>query len=84
MKSFHRYRKNICKRERCHWAPIKKRKLFDHSFEVAYDQEASSESVSNLPEKEMTGDKSSSASILHKGPLSHLELEFLLSCSLPI
>ncbi|CAA3012223.1 telomere repeat-binding 4-like [Olea europaea subsp. europaea] len=66
MKSFHRYRKNICKRERCHWAPIKKRKLFDHSFEVAYDQEASSESVSNLPEKEMTGDKSSSASILHK------------------
>ncbi|KAL2558193.1 Telomere repeat-binding protein 4 [Forsythia ovata] len=66
MKSFYRYRKNICKRERCHWAPIKKRKLFDHSFEVAYDQEASSESVSNLPEKEMRGDKSSSATILHK------------------
>ncbi|CAI9774894.1 unnamed protein product [Fraxinus pennsylvanica] len=66
MKYFCRYRKNICRRERCHWAPIKKRKLFDHSFEVAYDQEASSESVSNLPEKEMKGDKSSSATILHK------------------
>ncbi|CAI9768323.1 unnamed protein product [Fraxinus pennsylvanica] len=66
MKSFYRYRKNIYKRERFHWVPIKKRKLFDHSFEVAYDQEASSESVSNLPEKEMRGDKSSSASIFHK------------------
>lgn len=65
-KCFNRYRKNICKRERCHWAPIKKRKFFYHRFEVAYDQEASSESVSNLPEKEMTGDKSSSATILHK------------------
>ncbi|CAA3031939.1 telomere repeat-binding protein 4-like isoform X2 [Olea europaea var. sylvestris] len=66
MKFFYRCRKNICKRERCHWVPIKKRKLFDHSFEVAYDQEASSESVYNLPEKKMRGDNSSSASIFHK------------------
>ncbi|KAK4480279.1 hypothetical protein RD792_013347 [Penstemon davidsonii] len=51
MKTFYRYRKNFYARERYQRAPIKKRKLSDHSFAVAYDQEASSDSISNLPEK---------------------------------
>ncbi|KAL3650177.1 hypothetical protein CASFOL_006580 [Castilleja foliolosa] len=52
MKSFYHYRKRIYTRERCQQAPIKKRKLMDQRFSVAaYDQETSSDSVSNLPEK---------------------------------
>ncbi|XP_073282206.1 telomere repeat-binding protein 4-like [Primulina huaijiensis] len=51
MRSFYRYRKNIYARERYQRAPIKKRKLFDHCFTIAYDQEASGESISSSPEK---------------------------------
>ncbi|XP_073036672.1 telomere repeat-binding protein 3-like [Primulina eburnea] len=55
MRYFYRYRKNIYARERCQRAPIKKRKLFDHRFTVAYDQEASGESISSSPEKRASG-----------------------------
>ncbi|XP_075502699.1 telomere repeat-binding protein 4-like [Primulina tabacum] len=55
MRSFYRYRKNIYAREKCQRAPIKKRKLFDHRFTIAYDQEASGESISSSPEKRASG-----------------------------
>lgn len=55
MKSFYRYRKNIYARERSQRAPIKKRKLFDHRFTIAYDQEASGESISSSLEKRASG-----------------------------
>ncbi|XP_073140402.1 telomere repeat-binding protein 4-like [Henckelia pumila] len=55
MRSFYRYRKNIYARERYQRAPIKKRKLFDHRFTIAYDQKASSESISSSPEKRASG-----------------------------
>ncbi|XP_073288374.1 telomere repeat-binding protein 3-like [Primulina huaijiensis] len=55
MRSFYRYRKNIYARERFQRAPIKKRKLFDHRFTIAYDQEASGESISSSPEKRASG-----------------------------
>ncbi|KAI3470749.1 hypothetical protein Pfo_027412 [Paulownia fortunei] len=66
MKSIYQYRKRIYTRERCQQAPIKKRKLSDHRFAVAYDQETSSDSISNLPEKGTRIDKSSSAVILER------------------
>ncbi|KAI3458685.1 hypothetical protein Pfo_015348 [Paulownia fortunei] len=66
MKSFYRYRKSSYARERCQRAPLKKRKLSNQSFAVAYDQERSSDSISSLPEKGMRGDKSSSAMMLHR------------------
>ncbi|KAH6827237.1 hypothetical protein C2S53_000757 [Perilla frutescens var. hirtella] len=62
MKSFYRYRKGIYARERCQRAPLKKRKLSDHSFGVAIDQEQSCDSISNLPEKGMRGEMNISAS----------------------
>ncbi|GFQ01955.1 telomere repeat-binding protein 4 [Phtheirospermum japonicum] len=56
--------KRIYTRERCQQAPIKKRKLMDHRFSVAaYDQETSSDSISNLPEK---GKRTVSAVFLSK------------------
>ncbi|CAA0809422.1 Telomere repeat-binding protein 4 [Striga hermonthica] len=51
MKSYYQYRKRIYTREGCQQAPIKKRKLFDNRFSVGYDQDTSSSSISNLPEK---------------------------------
>ncbi|GER34917.1 telomere repeat-binding protein 1 [Striga asiatica] len=51
MKSYYQYRKRIYTREGCQQAPIKKRKLFDNRFSVSYDQDTSSNSISNLPEK---------------------------------
>ncbi|XP_027110975.1 telomere repeat-binding protein 4 [Coffea arabica] len=52
MRSFYRNRKFIHTRDRCqHEAPSKRRKLSGRRFVVAYDQEASSESISNSPEK---------------------------------
>ncbi|KAG6393478.1 hypothetical protein SASPL_147720 [Salvia splendens] len=51
MKTFYRYRKSMHARERCEQAPLKKRKLSDRSFSVAIDQEQSSDSIFNLPEK---------------------------------
>ncbi|KAL0401345.1 UNVERIFIED_CONTAM: Telomere repeat-binding protein 3 [Sesamum latifolium] len=70
MKSFYRYRKNIYARERSQRVPLKKRKLSDHSFAVSYDQDASSDSISNLPEKGAMGDKGSLAMVLHRVKLS--------------
>ncbi|KAK6145375.1 hypothetical protein DH2020_022195 [Rehmannia glutinosa] len=61
MKSFYQYRKRIYTRERFQQAPFKKRKLSDHRFSVAYDQDTSCDSISNLPEKGTKIDKSSSA-----------------------
>ncbi|XP_019171935.1 PREDICTED: telomere repeat-binding protein 2-like [Ipomoea nil] len=45
----------------------KRRKLCSRSFAIAYDQEVSSESVSNLPEKQSNGDNYGSALIAHRG-----------------
>lgn len=63
MKGFYRNRKAIYTPE----APCKRRKLVDHSSAVVYDQEASSESISNSPEKGAKEDKGHSAAILHRG-----------------
>lgn len=71
MNSFYRYRKTLYARERCQRATHKKRKLSDRSFPVAYDQEHSSGSISNLPVKGMKANKSSAAMFLHKGPPSY-------------
>ncbi|PIN12176.1 hypothetical protein CDL12_15222 [Handroanthus impetiginosus] len=59
MKPFYQYRKRIYTQERCQPAPIKKRKLYDTSA-VAFDQDTSSDSISNSPEKGMRMDKNSS------------------------
>ncbi|XP_020548885.1 telomere repeat-binding protein 3 isoform X2 [Sesamum indicum] len=66
MKSFYRYRKNVYARERSQRVPLKKRKLSDHSFAVSYDQDVSSDSISNLPEKGVMGDKGNLAMVLHR------------------
>ncbi|KAK3006575.1 hypothetical protein RJ639_016226 [Escallonia herrerae] len=68
VKSYYRNRKIMYKRERCQpkEAPSKRRKLYDCSLTLAYDQEASSESISNSPEKGLKGDKSQSAASLHR------------------
>ncbi|CAI9092383.1 OLC1v1027605C1 [Oldenlandia corymbosa var. corymbosa] len=64
MRSFYRNRKIMHARERnLHESPSKRRKLCDRSFVVAYDDEASSESISNSPEK---GDYSRSDAFLHR------------------
>ena len=75
MKSFYRYRKNVYARERSQRVPLKKRKLSDHSFAVSYDQDVSSDSISNLPEKGVMGDKGNLAMVLHRGRLSYLLFE---------
>lgn len=68
MRPFYRNRKSIHLRERCaREAPSKRRKLCDRRFLVAYDQEASSESISNSPGKGIKGDNCSSDAILHRG-----------------
>lgn len=65
MRSFYRNRKMLHARERSlRDAPPKRRKLCDRSFVVAYDEEASSESISNSPEK---GEYSRSDATLHRG-----------------
>ncbi|XP_059317712.1 telomere repeat-binding protein 4 [Lycium ferocissimum] len=57
VESFYLSRKNTRARKRCQpEVPPKRRKLSDHGFAVAYYQEASSESVSNSPEKEIKRD----------------------------
>ncbi|KAL0452827.1 UNVERIFIED_CONTAM: Telomere repeat-binding protein 4 [Sesamum latifolium] len=67
IRSFYQYRKRIYTQERFQQAPIKKRKLSDHTFAVAYHQETSSDSISNLPEKGTKIDnESSSANILQR------------------
>ncbi|PIN01336.1 hypothetical protein CDL12_26159 [Handroanthus impetiginosus] len=62
MNTFYRYRNSFYARERCQRAHLKKRKFSKHR----YDHEHSNNSISNLPEKGMRGDKSSSAVILHR------------------
>ncbi|KAL3521112.1 hypothetical protein ACH5RR_019261 [Cinchona calisaya] len=64
MRSFYCNRKAIHTRDRrqCK-APPKRRKLCNGSFVVAYDHEASSESISNSPEK---GEYGRSDAIIHK------------------
>ncbi|CAK9167574.1 unnamed protein product [Ilex paraguariensis] len=67
MKSICRNRKTIYTHERCEYeAPSKRRKLIDHSSTDVHDQEASSESISNIPEKNMKRDKSGSAAFFHR------------------
>ncbi|CAN4090075.1 unnamed protein product [Withania somnifera] len=52
MKSFHRNRKRVCALERHRLeTPSKRRKLCHYSSFVAYDQQASSKSISKSPEK---------------------------------
>ncbi|KAL1542188.1 telomere repeat-binding protein 4-like [Salvia divinorum] len=60
VKSFYQNRKRIYTQERYLQAPIKKRKLFNHRSTVAHDQQASSNSISNSPEKGICMDKSNS------------------------
>ncbi|KAL1542187.1 telomere repeat-binding protein 4-like [Salvia divinorum] len=68
VKSFYQNRKRIYTQdqERFLQAPIKKRKLFDHSTTVAHDQQASSNSISNSPEKGICMDKSNSGIMLER------------------
>ncbi|XP_009785792.1 telomere repeat-binding protein 3-like [Nicotiana tabacum] len=57
VKSFYCNRKSKRGNERCRFEiPSKRRKLYDHGFAVAYDQEASSKSISNSHEKGIKGD----------------------------
>lgn len=65
MKSLHRYRKSFYAREResCQRVPLKKRKLYDHSFGKTFDQEQSSDSITNFPVKGMRADMNSSGMI---------------------
>ncbi|CAK9135959.1 unnamed protein product [Ilex paraguariensis] len=66
-KPIYRNRKAIYTLERCqHEAPSKRRKLFDHSSRVMYNQEASSESISNSPKKNIMGAKSALAAFFHR------------------
>lgn len=68
MRPFYRKRKNIHVRERyAREAPSKRRKLRDRRFVVAYDQEASSESISNSPGKGIKGNKCSPDATLYRG-----------------
>ncbi|KAH6777699.1 hypothetical protein C2S51_009011 [Perilla frutescens var. frutescens] len=66
MKPFCQYRKRIYTQERCLEAPIKKRKLFNHRSTVAYDQDTSSNSFFNSPEKGMRMDKNNSVILLER------------------
>ncbi|KAK4367184.1 hypothetical protein RND71_015064 [Anisodus tanguticus] len=68
MKSFYCKRKNTHGNESCRLeVPSKRRKFCDHSFAVAYDQEASSESISNKPEKGIKEDIITSPAVPPKG-----------------
>ncbi|XP_059666288.1 telomere repeat-binding protein 2-like [Cornus florida] len=67
MKPVYRNRKFLYSRKRCqHEAPYKRRKLCNYNSTVAYDRAASSESISNSPEKGMKAAKKGSSGILHK------------------
>lgn len=68
MKHVSRNRKALHTSERIQReGPLKKRKLFYHSSTLAYDWEASSESISNSHEKTMKGDKGGSPkNLLHR------------------
>ncbi|KAI3734887.1 hypothetical protein L6452_14367 [Arctium lappa] len=92
VRSFYHKRKNIYMRERCQAeAASKKRKLFHHSSKSAYIQEASTESISNSPEKSVGGDKRrpsaalnraagvTSSFISRKGPFSSKDSHVKLS-----
>nr|GFC11220.1 homeodomain-like protein [Tanacetum cinerariifolium] len=60
-------RKNIYKRERCQVeVGAKRRKLFHHSSKLDYVHEASSESISNLPERSASGDRKRMPAASHK------------------
>lgn len=72
MTTFYQYRKRIYTRERCQQEPSKRRKLCNKKFAVPYDQETSSDRISNLPEKGMRIGKSSSIVILDSGSLPYL------------
>ncbi|CAN4105957.1 unnamed protein product [Withania somnifera] len=68
MESFYLSRKSIHARKRCQLeAPSKRRKLSNHGFAVAYYQEASSESVTNSPDKEIKRDINTSHDIPQRG-----------------
>ncbi|KAJ8557634.1 hypothetical protein K7X08_003259 [Anisodus acutangulus] len=68
MKSFYCKRKNTHGNEsRRLEVPSKRRKFCDHSFAVAYVQEASSESISNKPEKGIKEDIITSPAVPPKG-----------------
>ncbi|MCD7452345.1 hypothetical protein HAX54_016273 [Datura stramonium] len=68
MKSFYRKRKNMRGDERRRLEILSKRMKFcHHSFAVAYDQEASCESISNKPEKGIKGDIITSLAVPPKG-----------------
>ncbi|KAL6503712.1 hypothetical protein OROGR_025635 [Orobanche gracilis] len=67
MRSFYQYRKRIYTRERCQQAPNKRRKVSDARFSVPYDQDTSSGSISNLPNK---GSKTASGTVsVHQKPM---------------
>ncbi|KAA8534196.1 hypothetical protein F0562_031611 [Nyssa sinensis] len=73
MKPVDRNRKTLYTHERCqNDAPSKRRKLCNHSSTIVCNREASSESISNSPEKGMKGEKNGSVEILHRasGPAS--------------
>ncbi|CAN4095991.1 unnamed protein product [Withania somnifera] len=68
VESFYLSRESIRARKRCQLeAPSKRRKLSDHGFAVAYYQEASSESVTNAPDKEIKRDINTSHGIPPRG-----------------
>ncbi|GAA0150502.1 hypothetical protein LIER_09430 [Lithospermum erythrorhizon] len=68
MKPFYQSRKSLSPRERyLRDTHSKRRKLCDHSFVVPFGQEASSESISNSPEKGVKGGNNGSATISHRG-----------------
>uniref|UniRef100_A0A3Q7GMF7 Telomere binding protein n=1 Tax=Solanum lycopersicum TaxID=4081 RepID=A0A3Q7GMF7_SOLLC len=68
MESFYLSRKSVRARKRCQLeVPSKRRKLSNHGFAVAYYQEASSESVTNSPDKEIKRDISTSHAIPPRG-----------------
>ncbi|XP_055811290.1 telomere repeat-binding protein 3 isoform X2 [Solanum dulcamara] len=68
VESFYLSRKSIRARKRCQLeVPSKRRKLSNHGFAVAYYQEASSESVTNSPDKEIKRDINTSHAIPPRG-----------------
>ncbi|KAJ9553396.1 LOW QUALITY PROTEIN: hypothetical protein OSB04_017441 [Centaurea solstitialis] len=69
VRSFYHKRKNIYMRGWCQAeGPSKKRKLFHHSSKSTYIQEASTESISNSPEKSVGGDKRRPPAALNRAP----------------
>lgn len=76
MESFYLSRKSVRARKRCQLeVPSKRRKLSNHGFAVAYYQEASSESVTNSPDKEIKRDISTSHAIPPRGQYFTIDLE---------